>query len=468
MPIRLFNTMTRSKDLFEPAKDNLATVYTCGPTVYNYAHIGNLRTYLFEDVLRRVLEYNGLKVKHVMNVTDVGHLASDADEGEDKIEREARLEGKSAWDIAAYYTKVFFDDLERLNIEMPTIVCRATEHIPEQIAMIEQIEANGYTYRTSDGIYFDTAKLPDYGELARLDIEGLMAGARVEVNPEKRNPTDFALWKFSPSDVKRQMEWESPWGIGFPGWHIECSAMSRKYLGETFDIHCGGVDHIPVHHTNEEAQAQAATGKPLARFWVHGEFLIVGDVRMGKSEGNLLTLQSVVDQGFDPLAYRTLTLTAHYRSKLNFTLDSLSGAQKMLEGLRDFVARLDREKPYPEAEPIAAKYRQAFLEAVNDDLNMPVAMSAVHEFMREINRAGLGGQEVYRQMMDFDRVLGLRLNEVEPIGAAIPAEVQALVDSRQAARKARDFAQADALRNQVRELGYEIEDTPQGPIVKKA
>lgn len=468
MPIKLFNTLTRSKDLFEPAEDKLVTMYACGPTVYNFAHIGNLRSYLFEDVLRRALEYNGLGVKHVMNVTDVGHLTSDSDEGEDKIEKEARLEGKSAWEIAEYYAKVFFEDLESLNVENPTIIAKATAHIPEQIAMIQQIEANGFTYRTSDGIYFDTSKLPDYGKLARLDIEGLKAGARVEINPEKRNVTDFALWKFSPKDSQRQMEWDSPWGVGFPGWHIECSAMSRKYLGETFDIHCGGIDHIPVHHTNEEAQALAASGKPLARFWIHGEFLIVGDTRMGKSEGNLLTLQSVAERGFEPLAYRTLILTAHYRSKLNFTLDSLAGGQKMLEGIRDFVARLDRGKPIPESEALVAGARAQFLEAINDDLNMPAAMSAVHEFMREVNKAGVGGGEAYETMIDFDRVLGLRLQEVAPIGSGVPAEIQALADRRQEARKARNFAEADALRAQLRDLGYEIEDTAQGPIVKKA
>jgi cysteinyl-tRNA synthetase len=314
MTLRLYDTYSRSLREFVPLNPPEVGLYTCGPTVYDYAHIGNLRTYLFEDILRRVLLFNGYAVKHVMNITDVGHLVSDGDTGEDKMERGSRRTGKSAWEIAAFYTEAFQADLERLNILPPTVWCRATDYIAEQIATIQCIEANGFTYRTSDGIYFDTSKLPDYGYLARLDIAGLQAGARVDMG-EKRNPTDFALWKFSPPDEQRQMEWESPWGIGFPGWHIECSAMSTKFLGSFFDIHCGGEDHISVHHTNEIAQTQACEGTHLANFWLHGTFLQIDEAKMSKSSGEFLRLQSLLDRNIDPLVYRFFCLGAHYRAK---------------------------------------------------------------------------------------------------------------------------------------------------------
>ncbi|NUM74290.1 cysteine--tRNA ligase, partial [candidate division KSB1 bacterium] len=348
-PLHLYDTYTRSLREFKPLRADEVGLYTCGPTVYDYAHIGNLRTYLFEDILRRALEFNGYNVKHVMNITDVGHLVSDADTGEDKMEKGARRTGKTAWEIAAFYTQAFQDDMQRLNILPPTIWCRATDHIREQIETIRCIEKKGFTYRTSDGIYFDTSKLPNYGYLARLDIEGLRAGERVEVG-EKRNPTDFALWKFSPAGstssptggenrfdklpARRQMEWESPWGVGFPGWHIECSAMSEKYLGPFFDIHCGGEDHITVHHTNEIAQTEACHGTRLANFWMHGYFLQLDDAKMAKASGEFLRVQTLIDRGYDPLAYRMLCLGAHYRTQLNFTWESLDGAETALQRLR--------------------------------------------------------------------------------------------------------------------------------------
>lgn len=336
MTLQLFDTYTRSVRGFEPLHDNEVGLYTCGPTVYDYAHIGNLRTYIFEDLLRRTFEFNGYTVKHVMNITDVGHLVSDANSGEDKMEKGARRTGKSAWEIADFYAQAFIEDLKRLNIREPDIWCKATEHIPEQIDLIRCIEANGYTYKTSDGIYFDTSKLPDYGYLGRLDIDGLQAGTRIEMG-EKHNPTDFALWKFSPPDQQRQMEWDSPWGTGFPGWHIECSAMSEKYLGRYFDIHCGGEDHITVHHTNEIAQTQACYGTRLANFWMHGYFLQLDDARMAKSSGDFLRLQVLIDRGYDPLAYRFFDMSALYRVKLNFSWEGLDSAAKSLDRLRNLI-----------------------------------------------------------------------------------------------------------------------------------
>jgi cysteinyl-tRNA synthetase len=346
MMLRLYDTYTRTVRDFEPLHPPEVGLYTCGPTVYDYAHIGNLRTYIFEDILRRVLEFNGYKVKHVMNITDVGHLTSDADTGEDKMEKGSRRTGKSAWEIAEFYTQAFQEDMRHLNILDPTIWCRATDHIAEQIEFIQCIEAKGYTYRTSDGIYFDTSKLPDYGYLARLDIEGLQAGQRIDMG-EKRSVTDFALWKFSSPDERRQMEWDSPWGRGFPGWHIECSAMSAKYLGAFFDIHCGGEDHISVHHPNEIAQTQACYGTRLANFWMHGYFLQLDSAKMAKSAGGFLRVQTLVDRGYDPLAYRFFCLSAHYRAKLNFNWESLDGAEPLAPRcLRVGRARHTRRRVY--------------------------------------------------------------------------------------------------------------------------
>src|SRR5215510_11747147 len=333
MTLRLFDTYTRSLRDFAPLQPAAVSMYACGPTVYDYAHIGNLRTYVFEDVLRRVLDFNDYTVTHVMNITDVGHLVSDADTGEDKMEKGSRRTGKSAWEIAEFYTQAFKDDLGHLNILEPTMWCRATEHIPEQIETIRCIEAKSFTYRTADGVYFDTSRLPTYGDLARLDRQGLHAGMRVDMG-EKRHPTDFALWKFSPPDQKRQMEWDSPWGVGFPGWHIECSAMATTYLGPFFDIHCGGEDHIAVHHPNEMAQTEVCHGTRLANFWLHGSFLQLDDARMAKSAGDFLRLQTVVERGYDPLAYRFFCLSAHYHTTLHFTWEGLDGAATALHRIR--------------------------------------------------------------------------------------------------------------------------------------
>ncbi|MDD5567265.1 MAG: cysteine--tRNA ligase [Patescibacteria group bacterium] len=456
--LQLFNTLSREKEIFKPQRKDWVGLYTCGLTVYNYAHIGNLRTYLFEDILKRVLLLNGYQVKHVMNITDVGHLTSDADEGEDKMELGAEREHKTAAEIAKYYTKAFQQDLKDLNILKPSIWAKATAHIPEQIALIKKLEQKGFIYKTSDGVYFDTSKYPDYGKMARLDLKGLKEGARVAKNSEKRNPTDFALWKFSPKDKKRQMEWPSPWGKGFPGWHIECSAMSMKYLGDTLDLHAGGIDHIPVHHTNEIAQSEAATGKQFVRYWLHGDFLVLNEERMGKSKGNFITLKTLKEKGFNPLAYRYFTLQAHYRAKLNFSWDALSGAQAALEKLSERV----RELPAPKGK--CEKYEIKFLEAINDDLNTPQALAVVWDLLKSdcpdsAKRAALNR---------FDKVLGLGLGGLKKKRAAsVPSDIQKLIDRREKARKNNDWTGADALRQEIEKAGFAVEDTSKGPKLKK-
>ncbi len=454
MSLQLYDTYTRSVRVFEPLRPPEVGLYTCGPTVYDYAHIGNLRTYIFEDILRRVLAFDGYTVKHVMNITDVGHLLSDGDMGEDKIERSARLEGKSAWEVATYYTEAFQRDIARLNILEPTIWCQATDHIEEQIETVRCIEEKGYTYRTADGIYFDTSRLDDYGYLARIDLEGLQAGARVRLG-EKRNPTDFALWKFSPEDEKRQMEWDSPWGVGFPGWHIECSAMSAKYLGPYFDIHCGGEDHINVHHPNEIAQTEACYGTRLANFWLHGYFLHLDTGRMGKSLGNFITVEDLVEHGYDPLAYRYLCLNAHYRSPLTFNLETLDAASRALDRLRDLV--------YGWGTPgeVDAAWLARFTDRIHDDLNIPQALALVWD----IGKTDLSAATKKATVRAFDEVLGLQLAEWMP--AVVPDEVMELVAQREAARDDKDWVKADELRDAIADAGYEVRDTPEGPLVRK-
>jgi cysteinyl-tRNA synthetase len=458
MKLTLYDTYTRNLREFEPiSKGSPAHVglYTCGPTVYDYAHIGNLRTYIFEDILRRVLEFNGYRVYHVMNITDVGHLVSDADSGEDKMEKGARRTGKTAWEIADFYTKAFRQDLKSLNIIEPSLWCKATDHIQEQIAVIECIESKGFTYKTTDGIYFDTSKLPGYGYLGRLDIEGLQAGARIDMG-EKRNPTDFALWKFSPEGQQRQMEWESPWGVGFPGWHIECSAMSAKYLGTFFDIHCGGEDHINVHHTNEIAQTEACYGTRLANFWLHGHFLQIGDERMSKSSGEFLRLETIINQDIDPLAYRFFCLNAIYRAKLTFNWESLESAARSLDRLRHSVFE------WGEAGTPDNKFIEKFMDCVNDDLNMPKVMAVTWELVK----SDIPNSTKKATVLAFDNVLGLRLAEWKPMEEIIPEEIILLASKRQEARKEKRWADADKIRQELFDTGYEIEDTPQGPRVK--
>jgi cysteinyl-tRNA synthetase len=452
----LYDTYTRSLREFKPLHPPEVGLYTCGPTVYNYAHIGNLRTYVFEDVLRRVLAFNGYPVKHVMNITDVGHLVSDADTGEDKMEAGSRRTGLTAWELAAKYTVAFQEDMDHLNIQQPTIWCRATDHIPEQIELVRCIEENGYTYRTSDGIYFDTSKQDDYGYLGRLDIKGQQAGVRVDMG-EKHNPTDFALWKFSPEDKQRQMEWDSPWGTGFPGWHIECSAMSAKYLGSYFDIHCGGEDHITVHHPNEIAQTEACYGTRLANFWMHGYFLQLDEeTRMSKSSGSFLRVQTLIDEGYDPLAYRLFCMSALYRAKLNFNWEGMDAAQKSLDRLRS--------NAYEWGQPGTADedFIERFVEQINDDLNMPRALAVTWDLVK----SDLPPAVKKATLLVFDQVLGLGLGEWQPAEVEIPAEIVQLAEQRQQARKEKRWADADALRDQIGEAGYVVEDTPEGPRVK--
>lgn len=456
--IYLFDTYTRRKRLFSPLDSNKVKIYTCGPTVYDYPHIGNLRAYIFSDTLRRTLEFNGYEVFQVMNITDVGHLTSDADTGEDKIELQARKRKQSAWEIAEFYTKVFKENLNFLNIQPPNIWSKATEHIREQIALIKRLEDRGYVYRTSDGIYFDTSKFPSYGYLARLDIKRIQPGARVEISPEKRNPTDFALWKFSPRDQKRQMEWESPWGVGFPGWHTECVAMAMKYLGETFDIHTGGVDHIPIHHTNEIAQAEAVTGKQFVRYWLHVAFLTIGGERMGKSKKNFVTLQDIIERGYNPLALRYLMLTAHYRSKLNFTWKSLQAAQKALSTLQERIAEWKESDINPDKEAV-----ERFRKYLNDDLGTPQALA----FLWKVVNMRLLEDVKKATLFEFDKVLGLRLKEAKSrIMTTLPPEIEALVQRRDELRKEKKWKEADKIRIELQSRGYKVEDTPQGTRLK--
>jgi cysteinyl-tRNA synthetase len=458
MDLMLYDTYERRPRPFDPLEPGRAGLYACGPTVYDYAHIGNLRTYLFGDLLRRVLRLNGYEVKHVLNITDVGHLTSDADAGEDKMEKGSRRTGRSAWDIAAFYTEAFQRDLERLRNLPPTVWARATDHIPEQIAFILEIERAGFAYRTVDGIYFDTARLERYGHLARLDIAGLRAGHRVDVGG-KRAPTDFALWKFSGDGEQRQMEWDSPWGRSFPGWHIECSAMSTRYLGALFDIHIGGEDHVPVHHSNEIAQHEACHGHPPARYWLHGSFLRLADSeKMSKSDGSFIRLDTLVERGFDPLAYRYLVLGAHYRSKLVFSWTALASAQTALGRLRLAYHGL------PAGGVADPAYRERMLAELNDDLNTPRALALAWEVLKsdlpgEVQKATLGW---------LDEVLGLGLDAWRPAAHALPDAVRALVEARQQARLDQRWADADALRAEIEAAGFSVKDTADGPVTAPA
>jgi len=448
MSIELYDTWTRSQREFTPLTPGEVGLYTCGPTVYNYAHIGNLRTYLFEDGLVRTLKLNGYRVNHVMNITDVGHLVSDGNDGEDKMEAGSRRTGQTAWTIAALYTDAFRADLKLLNIVEPDIWCKATDHIPEQISFIEEIEKKGYVYRTSDGIYFDTSKQSDYGYLGRLDIAGLQAGARVDLG-EKKNPTDYALWKFSAPEDHRQMEWDSPWGRGFPGWHIECSAMAHKYLGAYFDIHCGGEDHITVHHPNEISQTEAAYGTRLANFWMHGYFILLNSAKMSKSSGEFLRVQVLIDKGYDPIAYRYLCLTAHYRSQLMFSWDALDAAQTALDRMRVNVVALGEAAAQPHADFVAR-----FMAMLNDDLNFPQALALAYELLKSELAPGVKKAT----LLKFDEAFGLGLGAWVPKTVDVPGDVRAVADLRWAARNAKDWGEADRLRGELTALGWTMKD----------
>lgn len=459
--IFLYNTLSRKKELFTPISAYKVGLYTCGPTVYNFAHIGNLRTYLFEDFLKRVLVYNGYKVKHVMNITDVGHLTGDMDMGEDKMEAGAKREGKSAWEIANAYTEAFKSDLRQLNIQEPIVWAKATDYIKEQINLIKSLEKKGYTYRITDGIYFDTAKIKNYNKLSHLPLAELKEGARVEKNPEKRNPTDFALWKFSPKNTQRQMEWGSPWGVGFPGWHVECSAMSLKHLQHNLDIHCGGIDHINVHHTNEIAQSEAATGRKFFNFWLHGAFLnIAGGKKMAKSDGSFLTLDKVIkDADINPLAYRFAACQVHYRKPMEYSLEGLRQAEQGLNKLWKQIESLGKKKG-----KVDQIFKDKFFLAVNDDLNLPRGLA----ILSAVLKSKLASADKLATALDFDKVLGLNLGKTPQVEAeVVPEEILELITQRQVARAAKDWTESDRLRLKIDQAGWLVEDTPAGMTVHK-
>ncbi|MBN1633677.1 MAG: cysteine--tRNA ligase [Ignavibacteria bacterium] len=465
--IFLYNTLGREKQEFVPINEGNVGMYCCGPTVYNYAHIGNLRSYFFEDILKRVLIYNGYDVTHIVNITDVGHLVSDDDEGEDKMEKGSKREGKTVRELADFYEKAFIKDITDLNILSPTKWCKATDNIKEQIGLVECLEKKGFTYKTSDGVYFDTSKFPDYGKLALLDIEGLEEGRRISFSNEKKNKTDFALWKFSPEGQKRQMEWDSPWGTGFPGWHVECSAMSMKFLGNTFDIHCGGVDHIPIHHTNEIAQAEACTGKQFVRYWLHGEFLIEEKGKMSKSKEEFLRLPVMIEKGYSPMDYRYFLLMTHYRKKIKFTFENLDAARNGLNNLKDKISEVRKlsEDKIVQSEK-TTEYKSKFTECINDDLNVSEGLALLWEVLKSDNITP--GEKLFL-INDFDRVLGLRLNEVPAaIAGEIPQEIFELIEKRRQAKQLRDFALADRIRDDIKVKGYEVLDKKGGEVeIKK-
>jgi len=432
-------------------------MYTCGPTVYHDVHIGNLRTFLFEDFLKRMFELNGYTVNHVMNITDVGHLVGDGDIGDDKVAKTARENGKTAWDVAELYTKLFLNDVKRLNIEPPTTLSKATDHIKEQIALVKRLEEKGLTYITKDGVYYDAKKFANYGALGGQKADEKLGGARISLG-EKHSAIDFALWKFSPKGVKRDMEWDSPWGKGFPGWHIECSAMAMKYLGETFDIHCGAMDLAPVHHENEIAQAEGATGKPFVHYWVHGEFLLIDEKKMSKSVKNDYTLEDLVVNCAEPIAFRFFNMSAHYRSKLNFTYEALRASANALRGLRAALREL--ETP---GETGAVEYEKRFMERVNDDLDIPGALAVMWEMVRD---AATPSSAKAKSIIMMDRVFGLGLKEYIAAKIEIPETIQTLVDEREKARLAKDWIRSDELRLEIEIAGFEIEDTAEGPKLR--
>lgn len=466
MALKVYNTLTRKKEDFVPLEEGKAKVYSCGPTVYNYAHIGNLRAYIFADTLRRTLEYNNYEVNHVINITDVGHLTSDSDNGEDKMEAGAKREGKTVWDIAKFYTEAFFADIKSLNIESPKTWCKATDHITEMIDMVKEIEKNGYTYEAGGNLYYDTSKFEHYSELGKLKLESMQSAARTEVDKNKKNPSDFVLWfglgssKFGESHT---MKWESPWGIGYPGWHIECCAMSSKYLGKQFDIHTGGIDHIPVHHTNEIAQAEAAGSKhPWVKYWMHNNFLVLNKGKMAKSGGNFLRMQTLIDKGYNPIAYRYFCLGSHYKSELNFSWETMDNTQKAFDKFKTRIIEL-KKNPSSDGSDDVSKYTEKFENGINDDLNIPIAIATAQELLsdKEVsNKAKLG------TLLKFDSILGFKIDEMEEQKVEISSELEELLEKRAKARADKDWATADKIRDEFAEKGYVVMDTADGPVLK--
>ena len=458
MDIYFYNTLTKQKDLFKPIEEGKVKIYSCGPTVYKDATIGNMRTNLLNDTLRRILKYNGYELKHVMNITDVGHLVSDGDEGEDKMLKSAREEHKSPLEIAEYYTKLFFRDLERLNIETPEVVCKATDHIKEMLEMVQKIMKNGYAYETSTAIYFDVSKLDKYGILSGINLNDQKAGARVDIDPEKRNPYDFALWIKAPAN--HLMKWDSPWGPSYPGWHIECSAMSTKYLGEEFDIHTGGIDLVPTHHENEIAQNKGACGKNPAHYWIHGEYLLINGGKMSKSLGNTYLIDDIIAKGYSPLAYRLFNYSCHYRGKLNFTWEGIESANTSLIRLREgYQKHLNGNSDV--SDEIIADMENRFHQAINDDMNMPLALSVVWEAVKYPEKS----PKIAQLLKKFDTVLGIKIDEVQE--TKIPQEILNLVEERKQARSDKNWSESDRLRDLIAEKGYIVKDTKDGTEVLK-
>jgi cysteinyl-tRNA synthetase len=470
--MKLYNSLTKTIEEFAPIHPPDVGMYTCGMTVYDFAHIGHGRKYVGDDILRRTLTRFGYKVTHVQNVTDVGHLVSDADEGEDKMEKGAKKYGKTVWEVAQFYTDHFYASMDKLNILRPTIVCKATEHIAEQIALIEQLIAKGHAYDTPEAVYFDVTTFADYGKLFGQSLEDKQAAVRdtVQTGEFKKHPADFALWfkrvgRFSD----HAMHWDSPWGDGFPGWHIECSAMSMKYLGESFDIHTGGIDHIPVHHPNEIAQSEGATGKQFVRYWVHYNFLRVDGKKMSKSLGNFYTIEDVLKKGIDPLALRYFYLTSHYRKELNFTWEALAAAGNALSDLKESARTLhakSTERSMLSEEKLAKtdELRGKFDAALANDMNTPQALAVVWEALK----SNVPSEDKYDFLCDADEVLGLGLrNDTPVVTETVPDQVTTLLAKRTALRANKQFAEADSVRDELLSLGYEVEDKPTGAVVKK-
>jgi len=449
--------MTRHIDEFKPIEEGKVKLYTCGPTVYNYAHIGNLRTYIFEDVLRRSLESLGFKVNHVMNITDVGHLESDADAGDDKMALASKREQRSPWEIARFYEEAFFSDCKKLHILRPTLVCRATEHIDEMQAMVKTLEKKGFTYTVDGNVYYRISKFLDYTKLSRRNLDELIEGARIEIDERKEDPRDFVLW-FSNSKFPNQiMKWESPWGLGFPGWHIECSAMASKYLGEHIDIHTGGVDHISVHHTNEIAQSEGCFGHEWVNYWMHGEFLVIDKGKMSKSSGEFLTLQVLVDKGFEPLHYRYFCLGAHYRSQLFFSYEALTGAKNAFEALKNRVISWKLSPQKGSSPRLVAQYKEQFWKALANDLDTPVALSVVWEMTKE---KSLGDEEKLSLIKEFDQVLGFDVDAFSR--PKLSDELYALVQEREKARLHKNWQLADEIRQKIAARGIQLKDSSTG------
>jgi cysteinyl-tRNA synthetase len=465
--LKLWNTMGREMQTFVPIVTAQVGMYCCGLTVYDYAHVGNLRTYIFEDILRKTFEYFGYQVRHVMNVTDVGHLTDDADDGEDKMLKGAREKGKTVWEIADFYTKAFFRDFSLVRCAMPAVVCKATEHIPEMLGLIGRLEKTGHTYTSGGNVFFDIATFPGYGKLALLDQQELRAGARIAVDQEKRNPADFALWFTRGKFEHQTMVWDSPWGRGYPGWHIECSAMSMKYLGERFDVHCGGIDHVPVHHTNEIAQSEAATGHPWVNYWVHGEWLLMGKEKMAKSAANFTTLSSLTERGYHPLDYRFFCLGAHYRTQLAFTLESLDAARAGRAGLLERMAALRAAAPHGPEEPDgkARGYLTDFETHAAEDLNMPRCLAVLWTLLRD--GAVSAGQKLGAALR-MDSILDIGLREARAEEVTLDAETRTLLEDRERARKSRDWKRADEIRTLLAAKGLEVQDSAAGPRVRFA